>query len=167
MQEAPQNPLIKALDEWLPSIDLGIMAHGFAPHGRDYIFIVEDSIGPKPGTYQLILTHVVELSYCTRVADDSWAESWGDEFTDYETWLKSGEPGGYVWGSNWSLAYPGIEVPTHSEKAENWSKRLGKPMFEMKLGTDRFSISLIFHDLRVDRVSDDTPTVSRVIFPIE
>jgi hypothetical protein len=34
------------------------------------------------------------------------------------------------------------------------------------LRTDRFEMSLVFHSLRVAKVSDDTSTVSQVVIPL-
>lgn len=38
--------------------------------------------------------------------DEVWPRSWSDEFSDYQRWVSAKEPDGYVWGTNWSLAYP-------------------------------------------------------------
>jgi hypothetical protein len=73
------------------------MRHGFADHGRDYVFIIEDCIGTNSGTHELVFTHVVEVRYETRVRDVSWPKSWTDEFIDYQAWRAAGEPDGYVW----------------------------------------------------------------------
>jgi hypothetical protein len=161
-----QNPLAMILSDWLPACDVGVMKHGFADHGRDYIFIIEDCTGRNSGTYELAFTHVVDLRYETRVRDDVWPISWGDEFTDYQAWLSAGEPGGYVWGTNWSNAYPGMTAPESTLEAERWTKRIGRRMYPMSIETDRFLISLIFHDVRVRKLSDDAPTVRQVIIPL-
>lgn len=58
--------------------------------------------------------------------DASWAKSWSDDFTDFEQWTKAGEPEVYVWGINWSLAYPGFQTIPDSAEAAEWSRRLGK-----------------------------------------
>lgn len=137
------------------------MSHGFAPHGRDYVFIIE--IG---GTYELTLTHVVDLHVETRVRDDVWPESWDDVFTDYSVWEAAGHPEGYVWGSNWSLAYPGLYVPNEDPAAERWSERLGKSMFAASIETDRFKISAVFHSAQARKLSDHSPTISKVLNPL-
>jgi len=159
------NPFAKHLSEWLPEVDVAVLGHGFAPHGRDYSFIIQDSIGPKPGTYELIFTHVVTFNYETRVRDDVWPDSWDDVFLDYQRWEAAGAPPGKVWGTNWSMAYPGFLAPAASAEATDWARRLGKQMHAMSLETERFLISLIFHDVRVRRISDDTGTVSQAIIP--
>ena len=87
MTEPDKSPLEQALEEWLPDNDIGVMAHGFLPHGRDYFFVIEDGLGPRPGTHRLVFTHVVDLRYVTRVTDDAWRDAWTDEFTDYQEWL--------------------------------------------------------------------------------
>jgi hypothetical protein len=119
-----ENPIRKATQEWLPEIDFGVLSHGFAPHGRDYVLVLQASAG----TYEVTLTHVVESHYETRVHDEVWPMSWDDRLTDYAVWEAEGKPDGYVWGTNWSLAYPGLEAPADDPKAAQWSQRLGKPM---------------------------------------
>lgn len=159
-----ENPLRKILQDALPEIDFGVMAHGFAEHGRDYRFIVE--IG-RVGTFALVFTHVVQLSYATRVTDEVWRRSWGDEFTDYRAWEAAGEPDGYVFGTNWSLAYPGITVLTEHRDAISWSERLGRAMHGAQVETDRFSIVLIYSDARLTQLSSDDLTVSKVLIPLD
>lgn len=154
-----------ALFEWLPDCDFGVMEHGFIPHGRDYYFIFESSMGKNPGRHQVQFTHVVDLSYISSVADEGWIKSWGETFIDYQDWLDAGEPDGYVWGTCWSLAWPGIRAIEPSVKAEAWSARMGKSMYELEIETDRFRINLVFHGLRSAKVSDETSMISRVVIP--
>jgi hypothetical protein len=159
------NPLADHLARWLPAVDVAVLGHGFAAHGRDYSFVLQDAVGPEPGTFELIFTHVVQLNYETRVRDDGWRDSWDDRFTDYARWEAAGEPDGYVWGTNWSMADPGFEAPDIAPAARDWSRRLGKAMHQMSLETNQFRIELVFHEVRVRRISDDTSTVSQVIIP--
>ena len=56
-----EHPLRKPMREWLPELDFGVMHHGFAPHGRDYVLVLRAA-----GTYEMMLTHVVEMHYETR-----------------------------------------------------------------------------------------------------
>jgi hypothetical protein len=158
-----ENPLNAATRDWLPQSDFGIMSHGFAPHGRDYIFVLEVS---RVGTFELSLTHVVELHYETRVRDDVWPCSWDDVMTNYADWIGASEPEGYVWGSNWSLAYPGLHIDDADETAAQWTKRLGKQMHTMAVETDRFRLSIVFHDARAKKLSDDAQVVERVLIPL-
>lgn len=158
------NPLKTAILDWLPALDFGVMSHGFAPHGRDYVLIVE--VG-RSGTHELVLTHVVETRYETRVRDDVWPRSWDDALTDYSAWEAAGAPDGYVWGSNWSLANPGLFVAEDDPAAARWSERIGRPMFAMSVETDRFKLSLIFHGVRHRKLSDEAPVVGEVLFPLD
>ena len=161
-----ENPLIAILRDQMPDLDFGVMHHGFADHGRDYVFIVEIGGQLRPGTYELIFTHVVQLDYKTRVRDDVWGKSWGDEFTDYRAWEAAGEPDGYIFGTNWSLAYPGVTVLAESAEATDWSGRLGKQMFAAKIETDRFGIVLVYSGARLRQISTDSSTVDRVVIPL-
>jgi hypothetical protein len=161
------HPLDKIL-EWLPEIDFGVLDHRFSRHGRDCQILVEDEIGSDPGQHVITFTHCVEMVYETRVADNVWPRSWTDVFIDYKCWQEAGEPEGYAWGTIWSLAYPGLKATTNSPVAKTWERRLGKPMYEATLETDRFFMRLIFHDVRTAKLSDDTSTVSNVLhFPVK
>jgi len=156
-----ENPLRKPMREWLPELDFVVMSHGFSRHGRDYIFVLQAA-----GTYELNLTHVVATNYETRVHDDVWPQSWDNCLTDYAAWEAAGQPDGYVWGTNWSLAYPGLETPDSDRIAEQWSKRIGKPMYAMSLETDRFKISIIFHDTWSKKLSDDDSIIRQILIPL-
>ena len=96
-----------------------------------------------------------------------WKEAWTEEFTDHDKWLEAGEPNGFLWGTNWTNAYPGISAVENSELAELWSKRIEKPMYEAKLETDRFTLHLVFHSIVHRKISEDTGTISAVIIPLK
>ncbi len=161
--DAVGNPLAVLLNGTLSQCDFGVLEHGFLPHGRDYRLVIQDSLCNAPGTYELVFTHVVELQYKTRVGEKVWQSSWADEFTDYARWQASGEPEGYVFGTDWSLAWPGITSPAISAEAQDWSNRLQRPMFSATIETDRFSISLVFSEVRHRKLSDETGLVRQVV----
>jgi hypothetical protein len=155
------HPLQRALDEWLPEIDFAVLSHGLLPHGRDYGFTVQ-----AHATYRLNFTHVVEIAYLIRVADDVLTRSWDDHFTDYAAWETAGEPEGYVWGTNWSLAFPGVELLHDDASATDWSRRLGHSMFAARIETDRFNMRLVFHDVVWEKLSDDRSLIDQVLIPL-
>jgi hypothetical protein len=159
------HPLTR-IGEWMADCDFAVLAHGFSPHGRDYMLMIEDCLGRDPGRHELVFTHCVTLDYETRVRDDVWPVSWGDEFVDYQQWKAAGEPDGYVWGTEWSNAYPGFSIVPESSLASDWSRRIGHPFFEATLETDRFFLRIVFHDLRHRKVSGDTSTISQVTVPL-
>lgn len=154
------NPL-DALFQWLPAVDFAVLEHRFARHGRDYTVIIETNLGSSPGQHDIVFTHCVEANCETRVRDDVWPKSWSDEFIDYERWTVAQEPEGYVWGTDWSLAYPGLLVVPDSTQAAEWSRRLGREMFEATLETDRFLLRLIRHSVRSRKISDNCQTISQ------
>jgi hypothetical protein len=136
-------------------------------HGRDYVIVAQfGGVLRTAGTYELCFTHCVEMSCETRVQDAAWLASWTDEFIDYERWKAAGEPDGYVWGTNWSLAYPGLEVDPGSKRAKRWSRRLDRDMFEITVETDRFWLRLLFHDIVWRKIDDNTAPVSSVVHPL-
>jgi hypothetical protein len=129
---ATGNPLGDLLHGALSEYGFGVLKHGFAPHGRDYRFVIQDSLCGDPGTCELVFTHVVDLKYETRVGNTVWQTSGTDEFTDFAKWKGSGEPEGYVFGTDWSLAYPGIKTSASSREAQDWSERLQHPMYSAR-----------------------------------
>lgn len=159
-------PSVDDLLGWLHPLDFAVLGHGWAKHGRDYLVVVQDVIGSDPGTHELTFTHCVRLDYETRVRDDVWPRSWSDEFLDDQAWLDAGEPDGYVWGTDWSNAYPGLSTPDVSELADAWAKRLGKAMEELSLETDRFALRLVFHSVQWRKLGDDVGTISQVHIPL-
>jgi hypothetical protein len=160
------NPLSALLEAGLPEIDVGVMSHGFADHGRDYQFIIEDCIGTNPGTYRLTFTHVVAMEYLTALSASHWSEAWSDDFVDYDRWEAAGEPKGYVFGTNWSNAYPGFAAIAGHAGAAEWSLKLGHPMHAASLHTERFKMTVVFHDALLAKLSDDAPTIIKVTLPI-
>jgi hypothetical protein len=156
------NPL-DALFQWLPAMDFAVLEHRFARHGRDYTVVAETCLGSNPGQHEIVFTHCVKADCETRVGPDVWPKSWSDEFIEYERWTAAKAPEGYVWGTNWSLAYPGLQAVPDSAQAAEWSRRLGKEMFEATLQTDRFLLRLIFHSVQSRKVSDNCQTISQVL----
>lgn len=151
----------------LPEIDFGVLGHGYLPYMRDYAVVVQlagDS--PSSGVHRCIFTHCVIAHVTTRVRDTTWSASWGDELIDYETWQKSGEPDGFVWGTNWSLAYPGLSFVPDSPDASDWSTRIGKEMHEITIETEAFYLRLVCHDVRMERISSDRSPLNKVLIPL-
>jgi hypothetical protein len=156
------------LREGLPDCDFAVLRHAFAPYMRDYVVIAQIGGGGQlAGTHECLFTHCVLATVETRVRDDVWPISWNDALTDYEAWLAAGEPEGYVWGTCWSLAYPGLNYVRESSVAAAWSARLGKAMHEVTLETDGYLLELVFHDVRFRLLSNDTSIVDRVVIPLQ
>lgn len=147
--------------------DVAILKHGFADYVRDYQFEIEANwIGDSAGRYILTFKHCYDLTYKTLVKDDVLRKSWDDLFTDYQIWEKNNEPDGFVWGTNCSLAYPGFKVIRNSDKATNWSDRLGKKINEVKLETNSFQMNLIYETWTLEKINDDNSLINQVIMPL-
>jgi hypothetical protein len=158
-----ENPLRELLNDRLPEFDFGVMSHGFVEHGRDYRFIIE--IG-RDDPYELLFTHVVNVTYATALSPAGWRQSWGDEFTEYQRWEAAGEPNGYVFGTNWSLAYPGVSILEKHKDAVGWAKTIGLPMYAARIETDRFSIVLVYGGVEMKQLSSDFSTVNKVLIQL-
>jgi hypothetical protein len=147
--------------------DLPVLSHGFAPYQRDYLIESEiGGTGPNRGRYLFTFTHCPVANLTTTIRDDSWKLSWDERFIDYQRWIGSGEPEGYVWGVNWSMAYPGPTYVEASQLAATWQARLGHEMHEAVIETNAFSLQLVFHDLRVERTGDTVSVYDQVSFPV-
>lgn len=159
--------VLETLEQY-PLFDVAVLHHGFVPYLRDYELITEaDWIGDLAGRYHYLFTHCVVANYETRVRDDVWANSWDDVFTDYEQWLKAGEPDGFVWRTSWALAYPGWEYHSNSEQALLWSERLGREMHEVSVETNTNLFQLVFHEVRVEKIRNDTDLVQQIFIPLD
>jgi len=131
---------------------------------RDYDVIIErPALRPDgqgtwiEGKYRFRFTHCVLAEIMTNVQDDSWKCSWEDIFIDYENWEAAGQPDGYVWGTCWSLAYPGATYIPDSSLAKEWSRRLQKPMHEMVLETNAYTLRLVFHNVTLTKIAQADP----------
>ncbi|HEX7555638.1 MAG TPA: hypothetical protein VF338_03360 [Leptolinea sp.] len=149
-------------------IDVALFKHGFMPYMRDYFLEYESGgIAPYAGLYLCLFTHCVVANLETRVGDEIWQNSWSDVYLDFDKWVEAGEPNGFVWGTNWSLTYPGLEYMKESNLATRWSIKLKKEMHEIIIQTESIQIQLIFHDVIVKKLSSDVTVIDKVIFPMK
>ncbi|HUN38746.1 MAG TPA: hypothetical protein VMU81_00505 [Acetobacteraceae bacterium] len=154
------NPLIRLTSDWLPQFDFALLSHGFLGHGRDYELVVQIY---GRGTYRIILTHVVVASYETAVRPEVWVRSWEDVFLDYD---RAVSLDGYIWGTNWSLAYPGLSFPEADPDVVKWSGLLGRQMHGAVLETDRLKLKFVFADVKAERLSDAANVIAKVTVPL-
>ena len=158
-------PDLAALD-WANDalFDSAIVRHGFTPYMRDYDLIVEVPAA-KPdrsgsyieSQYRYRFTHCVEAHVEKTLRPHVWSYSWTDDFTTYTGWEAAGSPNGFVWGVEFSDAYPGASRVAESPRAEAWGTKVGRDMHEVRIETNAFLISLICHDLQVTRLASGDP----------
>jgi hypothetical protein len=159
--------------------DSGIVSHGYAPHLRDYdvVFDVPAALPPEVpigdttgsyiiGRYRYRFTHCPEAHVSSSVGDEVWRLSWDDVFTNYEAWEAAGNPDGFVWGTDWADAYPGLSYVTKSPLAASWAERLGHEMHEVIVETNTFALRLVCHDLRVQQLAVGDP-LTRTLSPLD
>lgn len=146
-----EQQLREAFDEVL---DQALVFHGFSDYMRDYDLHVYATADPRTGIapehlrYRFI--HCVRATVTTAVRRDVWARSLDDAMTDYDAWVASGEPEGYVWGVKWQVLYPGITLLPESHETREWSKDLGRRFHHVQVETNGHNISLVFADLKVE-----------------
>jgi hypothetical protein len=156
-----------------PMFDMSILEHHFTPYLRDYDIIVESYAADPRGTgsyaeglYRYRFDHCPLVHVETAVSDESWKVSWDDHFTDHDAWRAAGEPSGYVWGVNYSDAYPGPKYIHDSSLAAEWSRRLGKLMHEVVIETNGHNVRIIFHDVSIRKIARGDPR-TRELEPLE
>jgi len=140
---------VKELLERENFFDAAIVRHGFTDYIRDYEIIVAARSGP-PNTdvhkYQFV--GCVEARYKTLLGPD-FTKSLSDEFVysgpDYP---EKPDPDGFIWGVRFAEAYPGLTYLENGERAAHWSRALERPMHEILIETNCFSLRLVFADLR-------------------
>lgn len=146
-------------------LDTAILTHGYFPYKRDYYFHLEmGGIKPWAGQYLLTLRHCYEMSSQIILNSDALVESWDDCFISMEAHKNAGEPEGYIWGTNWTLAYPGFSIIDISAKAEAWTQKLNKRMLEMVVETETIKMNLIFHEWSLKKMNDESGLISQAIF---
>ncbi len=149
-------------------IDTAILAHGFTPYKRDYYFHIETMWRENyAGQYLVCFRHCYDLTYQTLGNPETLLQSWDDCFIDYKEFEKAGEPEGYVWGTNWAIAYPGFSNVVDSVKAKEWTNNLGKEMKELLVEAEIFKLNLIYHDWTIKKLNSDTNLISQVLFPLQ
>ncbi len=148
-------------------IDAAILTHGFTQYKRDYYFHIE-TLWQKEnyaGQYIVYFKHCYDLTYESTGSRETLLKSWDDCFINYKDWEDVGEPEGYVWGTNWAIAYPGFSSIPNSIKAKKWTDKLGKEMQEVMVESEIFKINLIYQDWTIKKLNNDTNLISQVLSP--
>jgi hypothetical protein len=156
-------------DSWVDS-------HGFTEYNRDYDIVITtvaalppdipigDSTGSYlEGRYRYRFTYCTEADLITAVGDDTWRESFNDRFTDYESWQAAGMPEGFFWGAQPADTYPGLSYVANSPRAALWTERLERQMHEVAVETNKFTLHLVCHDLRVEQLALGDPRTDQLI----
>lgn len=147
-------------------IDSAILSHGFMPYNRDYYFHLETLWRePLAGQYLLVFKHCYEMNYEIITGSETILGSWDDCFIDINEYNKAGEPEGYVWGANWTSAYPGFSNVENSPKANVWTQKLKKTMSEVQVEADVMKMNLIYHEWTLKKLNNETGLISKVLFP--
>ena len=153
------------LDDFL---DCAILSHGFTNFQRDYYFHIEaGGSGEYSGQYLLRFKHCYELLYQAVVKPEFIKESWDDLYTDFDKWKEAGEPEGFVWGTNWSMCYPGFTMIENSELAKKWTELLGKEMKEVEIETEVYKMKFIYHDWTLKKLNNETGLISKAFHPLK
>jgi len=72
------------------------------------------------------------------------------------------EPEGYVLAPT-GLLHIRNHILRDSQEAQEWSDRLQRPMHSASIETDRFSIALVFSEIRHLKISEDTGVVRQSV----
>lgn len=132
-----------------PMFDWEIMEHHFTSYFRDYDIFVDVIEAGMTNRSRYRFTHCVLAEVTTALLNALWTLSWTEApqlaFQDY----LDADTGGYFWGTQGAVAYPGLEYIANSPAAQEWTERLQKPMHEVLIETTPQNIRLIFHDVDI------------------
>jgi hypothetical protein len=127
--------------------DSAILRHGFVDYMRDYEIIVSGRDGPpRNDVHRYLFIGCVEATYEIAIAPQHVTSSLADEFVFAGP--DKPEPDGFIWGVRWASAYPGTTYVDNGAGARKWSALLERPMHEVLVKTNAYSLRLIFADLR-------------------
>lgn len=134
--------------------DAEIVAHGFLPYLRDYQLLVEQIDNPPLGLFEYTFQGCMEVRYSVTLPPS--AISMDPRLIEIGA---NAVPEGFAWsvGSVCS-AEEGTTVSETSDRALYWADRLGRPMFEIEIGTNVFALALVFHSLTIRRAGQDAGT---------
>lgn len=145
--------------------DNALLYHNYARYMRDYNLIVDYHIGPAAkGVYKFVFEYCVECHVQTNVRPDVYRKSLDDQLTNYEL---GKDLNGFVWGTGWSTLYPGWKLIEDSPQSIVWTNAIGITFFEISIETEAYSINLIFHSLRVEKLADaNDPAIESATKPL-
>jgi hypothetical protein len=129
--------------------DAAILRHGFTDYMRDYEIIVGARNGPPETDI-----HKYQFIGCVEVAYQSTLDGWFSRSLSDDLVLSGADfpekknPPGFVWGIRYATAYPGLKYVENGARAEYWSKKVGRKMHEVLIGTNVYSLRLVFADVR-------------------
>jgi hypothetical protein len=159
---------VKELLEREGLFDAVVLRHGFTDYMRDYDIIVGARNGP-PNTdvhkYQFV--GCVEAHYQVKLRE-GFTQSLSDEYVysgpDYPD---KEEPDGFIWGVRFAEARPGLAYVENGERAEYWSRALGRKMHEILLETNAYYLRLVFADVRYAFLGHKPQVVLTKDMPLE
>src|SRR6185503_6080800 len=141
---------VRELIERESFFDAAILRHGFTDYMRDYELIVAGRNGPPANDiHRYLFVGCAEAVYQTAINPKYFTPSLPDEFVlsgpDYPD---KDDPDGFIWGVRWAAAYPGLSYRADGERAGYWSDQLRRPMHEVFIETNAYSLLLVFVDFR-------------------
>jgi hypothetical protein len=141
---------VKELLEREDFLDAALLRHGFTDYMRDYEIIVSGRDGPpRTDVHRYLFIGCAEAVYQTAVSSEYFGPSLPDEFVLAGPDNPEEEiPDGFIWGVRWACAYPGLTYRRDGERARYWEGLLQRPMHEVFLETNAYSLLLVFADVR-------------------
>ncbi len=150
-----------SVEETLKSYDLfdnSILRHGFTAYMRDYEIVAELLSGEHRGVFSYLFRGCVEAHYESTIPEGAFLMD--DALIEYEGMQSEGAPDGFRWGVKSAEAYPGWIYVVDSQRAATWAKKVGLSMHEVEIRTNVYNLSLVFHDLVVERAGNPRTTTS-------
>lgn len=133
-----------------------IVRHGYTDYMRDYDVLVAGIEGPPfsdAHRYQFVMCVYAVVN--TNVDEKILFGSFEDELVLSDI-NQSGDTDKECvhWGVRESTAQFGLELVQNSEIASEWTRKLRRPMSEIRIETEIFRLDLVFAELRYEKIQN-------------
>jgi hypothetical protein len=133
--------------------DQALIFHGFTSYMRDYEMFAYCTADPRTGIAPEHLRYLFKLCVVaeteTAIPEEIWSRSLDERLIDYD---QGKDLGGYVWGTQWQVLYPGAKIIEESTRASHWTSALERDFHEVRVETNGHNLTLIFSELEVTQV---------------
>lgn len=130
--------------------DQSIIRHGMLEYIRDYEIIGYLKGKNSDVELQYIFKGCIKSNFQIKVAPENF--SLDKRLLDLDKQTESDYPRGFIWGTNFSIVYPGWKMTENSDELKELEKSYGIKFYEILFETNAYELTLIFHDVDIIQI---------------